>query len=164
MFQSPVGVRNMIEVLPISGCRYIAATPECCGFTSIFAVSAYTLRKVASGLTWQGPEDFALCVTRIQDEKRCAEALSIPVMYAPLDGFIAQRDVFTQEMVSSFPCVPAHQITVEQRGGMRAWYDAEAARLKTKNPALSQWLERMRAVIEKSIPRESKPSYSLSPK
>lgn len=153
----------MIEIVPIGGCKYVAATPLCLGFSSVPSADAYTLRRVASSLSWEGPEDFALNVVRMDDEERCAEALSIPVAYAPLEGFIAQRDVFTQELVSAFPCIPAHQITVEQRSGMRAWDDAEAVKMKTKNPALSQWLERMRDRLdEPALPAEKvKATFSV---
>ena len=116
----------MIQIVPIGGCKYVAATPLCLGFSSVPNVSVYTLRRLASRLSWDGPEDFALNVIRMDDEKQRADALSIPVGHAPLEGFIAQRDVFTQELVSAFPCVPSSQITVEQRAGMRAWYDQQA--------------------------------------
>lgn len=154
----------MIEIVPIGGCKYLAATPLSLGFSSVPNADVYTLRRIASSLSWEGPEDFALNVIRISDETRRAEALSIPVAHAPLEGFIAQRDVFTQELVSAFPCVPAHQITVEQRSGMRAWYDVEVEKMRKKNPALAQWSEKMRARLDDPAPPAEKVKATFSPR
>ena len=132
----------MAEIVYTGSRKYAAVTPMCCGL-SRQKVDFRTLQRVAATLQWDGPEDFSLNVIRMDDEKRRADALSIPVMHAPLEGFIAQRDVFTQELATVFPCLPPHKITAAQRAGMRAWHEAEAARLKSKNPALAQWSEQM---------------------
>lgn len=166
----------MIEIIPIGGCKYVAATPICCGFSAVPNLRGYTLRKIAANLIWESAEDFSLNVIRMEDEKRCAEALSIQSPHAPLEGFIAQRNVFTQELASTFPCVPPHQITAEQRGAMRSWFDSEAEKMRKKNPMVAQWSEAMRvrldepATADQTAPQEARtvaipypPSVRLEP-
>jgi hypothetical protein len=101
-------------------------------------------------MQWSGPEDFALNALHMQRESQRKGALSIKSPPAPMSGFIAQRAEFAKEMAPQ-PCAPLHKITDAQLRHLRDWHGTEAAKEKSKSPALANWHERSRGALEKMI-------------